>query len=392
MTTSPALGQSLEEQIQELFKFLPARKHAVIDEPDTRFTLEDPLASITIIDAGRGSSVFGYADVDNFVLKPYADHIDGWVMGGVESLQATNVWYADLVFGGGVEDVHLERFDHSQLAVYGNVDNIELFDSVDSSFAFYGHTDDADVSWVQDSDLTFSEVGGVLEIDGVNDSAVQVGFADNAVIEIEDVQSLVVDIISADESEIELEETAGLALKIDQGDVLLEGEDVSDSTIDTGWGNDYVNLEEVTQTTIATGMGNDDVMLSDADQTAVHTGAGDDFLTINDQAGNAQVAYNLADGRDFGYIDGGNTLGMTLDGDTDTLVFNTADGGNHEVVADATDQLYLQTETGLWDAHLVDFIDQGGQDGVAQWEDFSLTIHTSVVETVDVAHDDFFLG
>lgn len=387
MSTSP-FGPLAQPLIQPLVKPLPGSS-VVIDERNTNFFFDDPIGSLTVTRGGNGSSVYGHADVDQFVLKPYADNVNGWLTGDIEAFQATNVWDADLVLGGDVHDVHLEQFDYGMLSVYGNVDDVELFDSTDSSLAFYGHTDDVDVTWVDDTQLLFNQIGGVLELDGVADSTVEVGNANDAIIEIEDSRDLTVDIWSADQAELEIEAVDGLALAIGQGNVLLDGEEVANSNIATGAGHDSLYLEEITGTTIATGNGHDNVALQEADQVAVHTGGGNDFLSLTDQSPDAQVAYNLGEGRDFGYIAGGNTLGMLLDGESDTLVFNTAEGGDHLVVTDPMDQLYLQTANGgLWDADLVDFVDQGGQDGVAEWGDFSLTMITGSTPPAD----DLFLG
>jgi hypothetical protein len=166
-------------------------------------------------------------------------------------------------------------------------------------------------------------------------------------------------------------------------------ENVESSDIDTGSGHDYVRIDEVVSSTIHTGAGHDSVMLEDVDETAVHTGEGSDFLSFTTADPTAQVAYNPGDERDFGYIEGGTTLGMLRDGDADTFIFNADEGGQHEVFADNTDQLMIHSDGVLWDAEMIDFVDQGGQDGTAELGDFSLAMHMPEPELMS---SDFFLG
>lgn len=390
MTTSPNLTSLTEETTNEFTGPIPGITPILIDRPDTNFNFAGAIKALQVTASGHGSSVSGYGDIGEFILMPYADNIDGWLMGGVKHLQTTNNWFADLTIVGDVMRADMAKFDYSDATVYGNVGVLELFDSRDSDLAFYGQTDQADVTWVQDTALTFNKIEGSLELDGVTDSVVKVREADDASINIDNAADLAVSMYSADDTLVKLDEVDNLDLSVETGGVIVAGEGVENSSIQTGHGHDYLTLDDAFGSTVDTGSGNDSVMLQDADQVALRTGDGNDFLSFTTADPTAQVAYNPGAGNDFGIISGGNTFGVMDDGERDKIFFDAGEGGKHEVFADEKDQLIVQTPNGgSWDATLIDFVDQGGQDGKAELGDFSLTMHTPAPDTLS---SDAFLG
>ena len=361
----------------------------IIDERNVNYTVYEPLRSLTVTDGGSGSNITSYQPIERFVLGPYADNLTASLHNDVRQVQANDVWYNQLTFVGNVGQFDLVQFDYGEIAVYGDVDVLELSDSRASDLSVYGVTDLVNATSLRDVDLTFSEISDAFEFSGLSDSTARIGFADDITGQIEDSDDLSVSMLSADGTVLTLRDLSGLDLRIAMGDVVANGSEIDGSSIESGSGHDYFVLNDFTNGTIDTGAGHDSVNLREADQTAVRTGEGNDFFSFTTADPAAQVAYNLGAGHDFGIIAGGNTLGVLDDGEKDIIIFNADKGGQHIVFADEKDQFLIQFEGELWDAAMIDFVDQGGQNDVAEVGNFSLAMY---IQETEILSPDPYLG
>lgn len=142
----------------------------------------------------------------------------------------------------------------------------------------------------------------------------------------------------------------------ERGIVVVESDE---GNLETGNNDDSVLHLDSFDFTTQTNGGRDNVTTINSGGVIL-TGDGDDFLYEFD----SEVAYNLGAGRDHAVLMGGRTLGNTADGEIDTVNFSLEYGGTHTVVADRDDVFQVGDYNGMWDANVVDAIDNGGANGI----------------------------